>query len=120
MGLRYINIIDYLPEELEGLVNQDLMAPILSPVFGTVRESVQRVIGYTEEGLFNFRHGIRPKDTPSQDYLLDFDYFKEGVEIQEALDLVKKFHGYNFKFFHWAIGETALQKLGTATPKTEE
>lgn len=120
VDLRYINVIDYTPDEIEGLVNQDLIAPILKNVYGTVREYLQRVNGYTEYGRFNFRHGIKPNDTPNQDYFLDFDYFKEGVEIQDALDLIKKFHEYNFKFFHWALGEKALLKLGKVIPKTEK
>lgn len=120
VGLRYINIINYSPDEFEELINQDLVAPILKNVYGPIKEYYQRVSGYTDYGLFNFRHGIKPNDTLNQDYFLDFDYFKEGVEIKEALDLVKKFHEYNFKFFHWALGKNALLKLGKATPKTRE
>ena len=43
-----------------------------------IKEYYQRVNGYTEYGLFNFRHGIKHNDTLNQDYFLDFDYFKEG------------------------------------------
>ncbi len=118
VGLRYINTISFSPDELEELINQDLIAPIIKNIYGTVKECYQRVNGFTEFGLFNFRHGIKPNDTPNQDYLLDFDYFKEGVEISDSLELVKKFHEYNFKFFHWALGKTALKKLGKAIPKT--
>jgi len=118
VGLRYINVINFSPDEFEELINQDLVAPILKNVYGTVRECYQRVNGFTEYGLFNFRHGIKTNDTPNQDYLLDFDYFKEGVEISDVLELIKRFHEYNFKFFHWALGKTALKKLGKAIPKT--
>ncbi len=120
VGLRYINVINFSQDEFNGLLNPDLVAPILKNVYGTVREYYQRVNGYTEYGLFNFRHGIKPNDTPNQDYFLDFDYFEEGVEIEEALDLVKKFHESNFKFFHWTLGKNALLKLGRAIPKLEK
>lgn len=120
VGLRYINVINFTPDEFEELINRNLVAPILDNVYGTVSESYQRVTGITEHGLFNFRHGIYPNDTSDQNYLLDFDYFKEGVEIKDTLELVKKFHEYNFKFFHWTLGKTALEKLGKATLKPKK
>lgn len=120
VGLRYVNLINFSPDEFEELINRDLVAPILDNVYGKVSESYQRVTGFTEHGLFNFSHGIYPDDTSGQSYCLDFDYFKEGVEIKDTLELVKKFHEYNFKFFHWTLGKTALMKLGKATPKTRK
>ncbi len=117
VGLRYINTINFSPDEFEELINQDLVTPIIENVYGTVKECYQRINGFTEYGLFNFRHGIKPNETRNQDYLLDFDYFKDGVEVSEALELVKRFHGYNFKFFHWALGKAGLEKLGRARPK---
>lgn len=117
IGLRYINIIPFKTEDFKELLNPDLVKPLYKEVFGTVSQYTQLVQGHIKEGMYNFRHGIKPSDVLDGEYFLDFDYFKDGVEIKEALDLIKKFHNYNFKFFHWSLGKKGLDGLGKATPK---
>jgi len=117
VGLRYINVIHFADDEFGELLNPDLVAPILKNIYGSVKEFYQHVNGNTEYGLYNFRHGIKPNEKSEREYFLDFDYFKEGVEIGDALELVKNFHEYNFKFFHWTLGKKAFDQLGKPTPK---
>lgn len=117
VGLRYINIIPFKTEDFKELLNPDLVKPLYKEVFGTVSQYTQLVQGHIKEGMYNFRHGIKPSDGLDVEYFLDFDYFKDGVEIKEALDLIKKFHNYNFNFFCWSLGKKGIDGLGKATPK---
>jgi hypothetical protein len=60
---------------------------------------LSEVRGYVESGEYTFRQLVSQRDEAIDAYILDFDYWKENVELKDALDLIKTFDKTNFSFF---------------------
>lgn len=118
VGLRYVNEIPIEDGVLLGWLRDELVAPLIHGVYGSVERFVQEVRGLTEVGRYTFRHGIAQaaKDKP-ESYTLDFDFYEENIQYDSVLSLVSQFNQQNFRFFHWAIGAKAFNRLGKATAK---
>jgi uncharacterized protein (TIGR04255 family) len=64
-------------------------------------------------GKFTFRHGITTIEKGKEPtYRLDFDFYEENVQADRAIDLVTGFNKEAFKFFQWALGDKAKERLG--------
>ena len=114
VGLRYINVIPLNDCKVEGWVNPLLISAIQDGVLGSILKFHAEIRGHIEDGAYSLRHGI---DTDSvmegkpTKYILDFDYYSEGVETDNALRLVNKFHEQNFSLFRWSLGEKSKNYL---------
>ena len=118
VGLRYINLIPMTNGERAGWINDELIAPLAKGVYGDVEKCIQEVRGYTQCGMYTFKHGMSGlSETGTPMYTLDFDFFEEGVKIDETLELVSKFNVESFRFFQWAIGPKAWVELGPGDPR---
>ena len=116
VGLRYINIVPCELETAGEWINPALVAPLAAGTYGTVNEYWQRVQGPTPMGGYTFTHGVQVQPgSPPREYLLDFDFFKEDVAIEETLSVVKKLHELAFSMFHWSLGPKAKEYLGPST-----
>jgi uncharacterized protein (TIGR04255 family) len=114
VGLRYINDVP-LGEagQPQGWINDDLIAPIVRGIYGPVDKYVQEVRGPMSGGKFTFRHGITTIEKGKEPtYRLDFDFYEENVQADRAIDLVTGFNKEAFKFFQWALGDKAKERLG--------
>ncbi|MEW8050340.1 MAG: TIGR04255 family protein [Candidatus Thiodiazotropha endolucinida] len=121
VGLRYINVIDLEDGQVDGWVNEKLIAPILGGELGTLTKYVSEIHGAFSSGQYSFRHGLDSDkiDTNKIKYILDFDYSAEGIDYDDTLGLLTKFNEQNFSFFKWALGQKAIDKLGTGKQKTK-
>lgn len=115
VGLRYVNTLPIgSADNFAAWVNPDLMVPLVKGVYGSITQASGEVRGFTSVGQYSFRHGI---SEGKQEYTLDFDFFKEGVPVKDALGLVREFNALNYSFFHYCLGPKALEYLGAGKPK---
>ena len=113
VGLRYINEIRLEEVGPVGWINDDLIAPIVHGIYGTVDRYVQEVRGSMESGKFTLRHGIAGLEKDKENtYVIDFDFFNENVQARNAMPMVTEFNREAFRFFQWAIGPKAKEYLG--------
>jgi len=127
VGLRYINSVP-LPgnnmdrNDIDKWINPALVAPLKSGELGTLRSFQCEVGGkIQDDGGYTFRHGFAPHDN-SQDkeslsYMLDYDYFKEGVEYENVNEVIKQFNIQNYNLFMWSLGENSIKALGKGKNK---
>jgi uncharacterized protein (TIGR04255 family) len=119
VGLRYINEILLEERNPVGWINDDLIAPIVNGIYGTIDRYVQEVRGSMEGGRFTFRHGIAGLEQGKENtYMVDFDFFNENVQAEDVMPMVADFNREAFRFFQWAIGPKAKERLGQ--PMTTE
>ena len=120
IGLRYINAIPIDDGTVEGWVNPLLITPIQDGSLGTLSKFHGEIRGFITNGAYTFRHGFDQNSiierAPTK-YILDFDYFAEGVEFSDALPVMAEFNKYNFSFFRWAIADKAKEMLGVGEEK---
>jgi uncharacterized protein (TIGR04255 family) len=112
VGLRYTNVLPSGSDPIEGWVNPDLVRPLASGLFGRPRECSGRVGGSTPDGGFLFAYGLGESPQGSPVYVLDFDLYKEDVQVDETMSLLQRLHEYEYSMFAWAIGDKAREHLG--------
>lgn len=123
VGFRYINEIPLADGKPEGWINPLLHSIIDSKVLGTVALEQHEFRGLTDFGGYMWRHGPRldeVSNTPadkSVNYVMDFDYWAENSDVADVLPFLKYANEINFYFFHWCLGQKALDWMGEATPK---
>ncbi len=122
VGLRYMNSVPIGDDGPQGWIRDELAAPIFGGVLGGPKVCRMVVQGSLKDGGgYSLRHGISDSDEGAKvierGYLLDFDYFKEGVELQEVDSLIAAFNEINFAFFSWCLGPKAFECLGEGKPK---
>jgi uncharacterized protein (TIGR04255 family) len=120
VGLRYLNEIPFENQELQGWVNDALIAPFNMGIYGTVAKYWQEVRGYAKSGYYVFRHGLREEQDESKpSYTLDFDLYRENVDVGDALACARALHRESFAFFAWSIGPKTREFMGSVAPKTK-
>jgi uncharacterized protein (TIGR04255 family) len=118
IGLRYINEILIEDGKVEGWIREELVAPVIEGVYGSVDRYLQEVRGKTSSGKYTFRHGIAGLQENKRDlYTIDFDFYKENVEIDAVLPMVSQFNHESFEFFLWAIGPKVRERMGKSIPE---
>jgi len=127
VGLRYINSVP-LPgnnmdrKDMAKWINPVLVAPLTSGELGSLKTFHCEVSGHIEDGGYTFRHGFAPpevnQDRNSLSYMLDYDYFKNGVEFDDVFNVIKKFNRQNFNFFKWSLADESVKALGNGENKT--
>lgn len=119
VGLRYINEIPVGDAVLSDWINPVLLGPISGPVLGEVQTFRTVLTGLTADGGYTLRHGVAPRGDGNavRQYTLDFDFYKDGVELSDFDGLVQRLNGYNFGLFSWCIGNKAKTFLGEGKPK---
>ncbi len=114
IGLRYINIIPIDDTDLNGWLNPILLSTPVCEQLGTLSQFNSEFRGFIERGQYAVKHGFPPRNNPSEPiskYYLDFDHYSEGVEYNDALELVKDFNKTNYSLFMWSLGQKAKEKL---------
>jgi uncharacterized protein (TIGR04255 family) len=121
VGLRYVNTVPIEDGEIEGWLNPSLIANLIPKPFGSIDKFVSEIRGHTHIGHYAFRHGIKSiEDYEIKAYFLDYDYFSEDIEYDDAVSLVKEFNKINFSFFDWCLGPKSRTLLGKGKPKKEK
>lgn len=125
VGLRYINHVP-LPgnhmdrKDMDKWINPVLIAPLTGGELGTLTMFHCEVAGHIEDGKYTFRHGFVPptnRDDDSLSYMLDYDYFKEGVEYDDVYTVIRRFNSQNFNLFKWSLGKESIKALGEGKNK---
>ena len=119
VGLRYINELPVGQADLDGWVNPELVAPLLSGVLGEVDQLWQAVRGSSRSGKFLLQHGLAsferedeaPPQLENQRYVIDTDMYCEDVEEDKLFNVLDQLHDDSFSLFHWAIGEKARSHI---------
>ncbi|RQM44440.1 TIGR04255 family protein [Paraburkholderia bannensis] len=120
VGLRYINNLPFGDEDLAKWLNPDLIGVVSKGLFGEVREFSGRVAGDLDIGGFLFQHGLAldaESGRAKSEYVLDFDFFSEDIEIGHAATVIKELHSKEFSLFRWALGERAMAFLDAPTKR---
>lgn len=123
IGLRYVNTIPFdgmKLSTLRGWVRNDLVGMLIDEDIGAVSEFSSRVAGTADFGGFLFQHGASTNPTTHEtEYLLDFDFWRENVELDDTMSTIKTLHDHEFSMFSWAIGDAAREHLGPSMYKGE-
>lgn len=118
VGLRYINALPYeSAAEFDGWVNPELVGTLVRGPYGDLAEFWQEARGVAERGSFSFRHGLAKGDGPQREYVLDFDFYDENIEVKEVLPVVKELHDASYRFFRWVAGPKTIESLGQLVTK---
>ncbi|MGE3650602.1 MAG: TIGR04255 family protein [Reyranellaceae bacterium] len=123
IGFRYVNEIPIDDGTPQGWINPALCAASSADVLGTIHREHHDYGGKTDFGSYSFRHGPNltspncGKDGVPIPYMLDYDYFNENHDIQDAVSFLQQANEVNFYFFQWCLGPKAFQILGDSTPK---
>jgi uncharacterized protein (TIGR04255 family) len=118
IGLRYINEVHIENGNPDGWIRDELISPLVRGVYGRVDRFLQEVRGTTKSGKYTFRHGIVGTEDDKRDlYTIDFDFYSENVELDAVLRTVSEFNVESFRFFLWAIGPKARERLGKIVPE---
>lgn len=112
IGLRYVNAVHCEPSALAEWINPALVGPLAQGSYGHVDEHWQRVRGSTRSGGYNFMHGLASgeSDKPEREYVLDFDFYSENVELGQVLPTLDALHAELFSMFHWTLGPAATRE----------
>lgn len=112
VGLRFVNDIPTGSDPVEW-IRPELIAAL--PVFGSVTKCMQEIRGPCENGTYSLRHGFDDQGDERVDsarkYVIDSDFFQEGVESRDVMPLVFGYHELAYSLFEWCIGEATRTLL---------
>lgn len=114
VGLRYINLLPCKPADVKGWINSALIAPLATPVLGTVLEFANQIRGSTVCGGYYIQHGFgmeQGSGAAKEGYVLDFDLYSEDVPVAKVWETISMMHDLEHSLFRWAIGPDALAFL---------
>ena len=120
VGYRIINQIKVPShgQKLNEFINSDLLKPIDQSVMGPIIASKFEVRGkFDEQSSYLLKYGTPDNLTEKFDtqgnlnFMLDFDYSIEDLDIGDMLTSLQKFHDKHFDFFWWTLGDSAKQQL---------
>ena len=119
VGLRYINNITGIQTggvDVLDWINKVFISPLASGEIGTINNMESKLSGQLPiGGGYTFRYGLSPLSREERTYLLDWDYYKENVEVGDCMGLLKSFHDVHLPFFWWALGKKAREALQNGT-----
>jgi uncharacterized protein (TIGR04255 family) len=120
IGLRYVNEIPIGQGNLGDWIRSELVAPLISGVYGRVSRVFQEVRGSTTTGLYSFRHGFPGIEKAEKRlYTIDFDFFDENVPFDSVLDKIDDFNRESFRFFCWTTGPKTRELMGREAVRKE-
>lgn len=118
VGLRYINEIPLENGSPVGWINPKLHAVSSDGVLGQISHEMHEFTGVTEFGQYLFRHGGTANASGGiMNYLLDYDYWTENIEVRSVPGFLMDANETNFRFFSWCLGDKGRTWLGDAKPK---
>ncbi len=112
IGLRYINALPFNPVDFDGWVNPVLAGTLVSGPFGEVSAFWQQAQGPAERGWFSFRHGLPEAEGAKREYILDFDFYDENIDVADTEKAINALHNESYRFFSWAVGPKTIAAMG--------
>lgn len=126
IGLRYINAVPMNIEhgntaQFRGWIREGLASTLVEDDLGTLFEYSGRFAGKAEFGTFLFQHGVGYNQVSKKpEYVLDFDFSSENIELDESIDVIEALHRHQFSMFMWSLGPKALEYLGPSDLQGDE
>lgn len=124
IGLRFINKVagvSFDGSDITEWINSDLTKPIGVKGIGSIAHVHSQVTGPCgPESFYLFQFGLSPTvASENRVFVLDWDYYREDVEVDSCLDQLRYFHEQHRGFFWWALGKNSQEALinGTARRK---
>lgn len=122
VGLRYINNVSGIHptgNDVLDWINPELVNPVGGNEIGIVHHMRNEVAGPLEGGgNYTFRYGLSPPVEGVRKFVLDWDYSREDVEVDDCIDLLSAFHNVHFPFFWWSLGEKAREALKNGSARS--
>lgn len=120
IGLRYINKVSGMQQggtDILDWINKKLITLVADGDMGVVSNMKNELTGQFDGGSYTFRYGLSPLSPSSKErsFLLDWDYYRENIEVQDCVECLKAFHNVHFPFFWWTLGEKAKEVLENET-----
>lgn len=117
IGLRFIDAIPLPDGKPDGWINAQLVQPLTDGIYGEVDRLFQEVRGRAKSGSYGFRHGLFAQaDGHNREYILDFDFYAEDVDVVDAIARLRDFHEESYCFFDWSLGPKARDHMGPELP----
>lgn len=122
IGLRFINKVAGVAlngSDIAEWINLDLTKPIGVNGIGTITHMHSQVSGSCGPyGSYLFQYGLSPEaSSSSRIFILDWDYYREDVEVDACVNQLKYFHEQHRDFFWWALGKNAQEALKNGTAR---
>lgn len=115
VGLRYINHIfwDCQGEtDIRSWINEDLIRPLATTAIGALENLKSELSGpLPDRGNYTFRYALPRPGEQGPNFVLDWDYYVEDIEVADCREILQDFHDLHFPFFWWALGERAREAL---------
>ena len=115
IGLRYINHIFWDNQEravVQDWINEELIRPMVGTAIGELDTLKSELTGsLPEQGSFTLRYAFPNPSNESPDFVLDWDYYAEDIEVAQCENVLQSFHEIHFPFFWWSLGDRAKEAL---------
>jgi len=111
VGLRYVDTIPIDKDSFEDWINPDLVKLLTSGIYGQPDLYWQNIRSNCQYGKFTFQHGIQNSNV--NQYILDFDFYKENVEVNEVNELLINLHRESLKLFFWSIHKKSYDYMNS-------
>jgi len=110
VGLRFIDHIPFNGDPVNSWVKEDLVRSVTDSHLQP--ESFWQVIqGKASKGKYTYQHGIHPQQSGT--YVLDFDFYKEDVDLDVTERLIKDLHEQSRDLFFWSLGQKSLDFMAS-------
>lgn len=111
VGLRYIDTLPVNTDPVNEWINPDLTNQLINGELGKPVSYWQEIVGNTFCGKYNFRHGIQNNN--HNDYILDFDFYDENVELKDIRTKIQNLHDESIKLFFWSLGKKSIEYMNS-------
>lgn len=111
VGLRYIDTLPVKTDSVNEWINPELTNQLINGKLGKPESYWQEIVGNTFCGKYIFRHGI--KNNNHNDYILDFDFYDENVELKDIGQKIRDLHDESIKLFFWSLGKKSLEYMNS-------
>ena len=120
VGYRVVNEVPIPTKDnpIKDYIKPELVEPLDFKILGILNSSKFEVQGKLDaESGYLFRYGTPENAEQNFDssgnlnFMLDYDYFTEDVDIGLAIDKVEIFHSKHFDFFWWCLEKSAREIL---------
>lgn len=126
VGIRYINAVPMNIEggntvQFRGWIREGLASILVEEDLGALFEYSGRLAGSATFGTFLLQHGVGyNQSTKKPEYILDFDFSKENIELTDVAAVMNVLHRNQFSMFMWALGPKALEYIGPSIIREDE
>lgn len=122
IGLRYINLVNFQPDQISEWINPRLVGPIISDAFKGINDFGGKISLLADDGGCLLQHGIRftqnkSEAEPVPKYIIDIDTYRTEISVSDTVNALDIMHQQAFDIFDWSLNDKARAFL-LEPPKT--